>query len=137
MAEHYLVVYYDNGKDENGKQLQTIHLWPGNSIDDCKDTFNKILENPKFEKKILEFDIIDSEPILQVKRDFARPEKKVRKKRSDAGTKKEPKKEEAKTDYSKMSKTELKAILEKRGVKTLYHDTMDILRQKCLESEGK
>ena len=134
MAEHYLVVYYDNGTDENGNQLQTIHLWPGKSVSDCNNTFARILNNPKFEMKILGCDIIDSEEILKVKRDLICSEKKACEKCSDAETKKKPKEEE-KTDYSKMSKAELKDILEKRGVKTLYHDTMDVLRQKCLESE--
>ena len=42
-----------------------------------------------------------------------------------------------KTDYSKMSKTELKAILERRGVRVYYHDTIEVLVNKCKESEGK
>jgi hypothetical protein len=135
MAKHYLVVYYDNGKDENGEQIFTIHMWPGKSIEDCKEQFDKILDS-KFGQRIREFDIIESEPILQVKRDYA-SQKKERKKRSDAGVKKSAPTltKEEKKDYSKLSKAELKEILKERGVRTLYHDTIDVLRQKCIDSE--
>ena len=46
-----------------------------------------------------------------------------------------PKPKKEKLDYSKMSKAELKAILDKRNIRHLYHDTLDILRKKCEESE--
>jgi len=40
-------------------------------------------------------------------------------------------------DYLGKTKAELKAILTKRNVRVYYHDTLDILRAKCAESEGK
>lgn len=39
-------------------------------------------------------------------------------------------------DYSSMKKADLKQILIKRGVRVYYHDTLDILIQKCKESEA-
>lgn len=38
-------------------------------------------------------------------------------------------------DYSKLNKSQLKEILDQRKVKYLYHDTIEILRNKCKESE--
>lgn len=54
--------------------------------------------------------------------------------------KKETKKPVKKTkkeviDYSVLTKAQLKEILDKRKVRYLYHDTIDILRKKCKESE--
>lgn len=39
------------------------------------------------------------------------------------------------TDYSSLSKAQLKEILKERNVRVYYHDTLDILRKKCKESE--
>lgn len=36
-----------------------------------------------------------------------------------------------------LSKKELKEILSKRGVRVYYHDTLEILRKKCIDSEEK
>lgn len=49
--------------------------------------------------------------------------------------KKTSKKKKPKLDYSTMSKSQLKEVLTERNVKFLYHDTLEILRKKCYESE--
>lgn len=54
------------------------------------------------------------------------------KSRKNTKVKKETK---IKMDYNSLTKAQLKDILKSRNVKTLYHDTLDILRQKCIESE--
>lgn len=41
------------------------------------------------------------------------------------------------TDYTKMSKAELKKILDSRKIRYYYHDTLAILVQKCIDSEVK
>ena len=38
-------------------------------------------------------------------------------------------------NYDNKTKDQLKKILKKRNVRVYYHDTLDILRQKCRESE--
>ena len=38
-------------------------------------------------------------------------------------------------NYDNMTKVELKNILAERNVRTFYHDTLEILRKKCKESE--
>lgn len=48
-------------------------------------------------------------------------------------TTKKPKKKSI--DYSVMTKAQLKQILDERKVRYLYHDTIEILRKKCKESE--
>lgn len=47
----------------------------------------------------------------------------------------EKKKVQGTNNYDTMSKAQLKEILKSRGVRTLYHDTLDILKQKCIASE--
>lgn len=44
-------------------------------------------------------------------------------------------KKKTKLDYSVMTKSQLKEVLASRNVKVLYHDTLEILRRKCSDSE--
>jgi len=108
-------------------------MFPGNSIDECHSMLTKILKG-KFGKKVVEFNIIDSEPTLKVDRDYARSKKNRRRKRVHVVP--EPTKDTGKEDYSKKSKSELKEILKARGIKFLYHDTIDMLREKCIASDA-
>lgn len=58
-----------------------------------------------------------------------KPVKKTRKKKEEEAPKKPS------INYMSMTKAQLKEILKERNVRTLYHDTLDMLRQKCIESE--
>lgn len=56
---------------------------------------------------------------------------------SDYKIPKKKKQKAKKLDYSKMKKAEMKEILIKRGVRVYYHDTLEILINKCKNSEPK
>ena len=59
----------------------------------------------------------------------------TRKKKSSTTKKVSTKKQSPKRDYSGMTKDQLKEILKERKVRYMYHDTLDILRKKCIESD--
>lgn len=60
---------------------------------------------------------------------------KISNKKSKSKSKLDKPSQKAKVDYTSMTKSQLKEILASRNVKTLYHDTLDVLRKKCIESE--
>lgn len=71
-------------------------------------------------------------PGLEIKKESVKSKPEVKaKKKSKSSTKKS----KETLNYDVMTKAQLKEILAKRNVRTLYHDTLDILRKKCRDSE--
>ena len=111
----YLVVYYKSSDDSI-----TMHLWPGKTEDECKSKYTKI-SSGKFAKDVLSYDIVDENTgviSVPVYKEVKKPVIPVAEK---------PKKE--------LSKAEMKKILQDRGVRVYYHDTIEILKKKLEESE--
>lgn len=129
----YLVTYYlDNYR--NGDH--TIHLWPGSSTEDCNEKYQEILQDPKFGRRIYAHDIIKAEAELTIKSNME-DEMVTKKKKQQPPVGDKPENKDLEERYKGKSKTELKKILEDRKVRVFYHDTIDILVQKCIESESK
>ena len=113
----YLVVYYKSSDNSI-----TMHLWPGKTEEECKSKYTKI-SSGKFAKDVLSYDIVDEENgaiLVPIYKEVKKPVIPVAEK---------PKKEK------ELSKAEMKKILQDRGVRVYYHDTIEILKKKLAESE--
>ena len=131
----YLVTYYlGNYKHDD----HTIHLWPGSSIEDCNKKYQEILKSPNFGRRVYAHDIIKAGEELHIKSNME--DELIAKKKKEQTPQPEVEKDEEKDltlNYKNKSKAELKKILEDRKVRVFYHDTIDILIKKCVESENK
>ena len=113
----YLVVYYKSSDDSI-----TMHLWPGKTEEECESKYSKI-SSGRFAKDVLSYNIVDENTgviSVPVYKEVKRPMIPIAEK---------PKKEK------ELSKAEMKKILQDRGVRVYYHDTIEILKKKLAESE--